>query len=43
MTHYQFCHFVDIDRDYNEIMDDVIVEWKRIDTVYDIPYFPIYL
>lgn len=40
MTHYQFCHFVDIDRDYNEIMDDVIVEWKRIDTVYDIPYFP---
>lgn len=40
MTHYQFCHFVDIDRDYNEIMEDVVKEWQRIDKVYDIPYFP---
>lgn len=40
MTHYQFCHFVDIDRDYNEIMADVVEEWKRIDKTYDIPYFP---
>ena len=40
MTHYQFCHFVDIDRHYNEIIADVIEEWKRIDKNYDIPYFP---
>ncbi|HCS75037.1 MAG TPA: hypothetical protein DIW17_14325 [Clostridiales bacterium] len=40
MTHYQFCHFVNIDRDYNEIMDDVYKEWERIERTYKIPYFP---
>lgn len=40
MTHYQFVHFTDIDRDYNDIMGDVIDEWKRIDGSYKIPYFP---
>ncbi|NLB42351.1 MAG: hypothetical protein GX815_08835 [Clostridiales bacterium] len=40
MTNYQFCHFVDIDRDYNEIMNDVVNEWERIDKTYKIPYFP---
>lgn len=40
MTHYQFCHFVDINRDYLQIMDDVIQEWARIDKGYKIPYFP---
>ncbi|TVY03030.1 glycosyltransferase WbsX family protein [Cohnella terricola] len=40
MTHYQFVHFVDVDRDYNEIMIDVTKEWERISKAYDIPYFP---
>jgi len=40
MTHYQYCHFVDIDRDYTEIMKDVLKEWERIDKSYSIPYFP---
>ncbi len=40
ISHYQFCHFVDIDRDYNEIMTDVVAEWSRIETNFDIPYFP---
>jgi hypothetical protein len=40
MTHYQFVHFIDIDRDYNEIIGDVIREWTRIEKTYDIPYFP---
>jgi hypothetical protein len=40
MTHYQFVHFTDIDRDYNEIMSDVIKEWACIEKTYDIPYFP---
>lgn len=40
MTHYQFVHFVNIDRDYNEIMTDVVKEWARIENAYDIPYFP---
>lgn len=39
MTHYQFIHFADIDRDYNEIMDDVIKEWDRIDENFHIPYY----
>lgn len=40
MSHYQFVHFTDIDRDYNEIMVDVLKEWKKIDAEYTIPYFP---
>ncbi|UVI29752.1 glycosyltransferase WbsX family protein [Paenibacillus spongiae] len=40
MSHYQFVHFVNIDRDYNEIMEDVVKEWERIDQAYDIPYYP---
>jgi hypothetical protein len=39
MTHYQFCHFADIDRDYNDIMEDVVKEWDRIERSYSIPYF----
>lgn len=39
-THYQFCHFTDIDRDYGAIMRDVRAEWARIDTAYETPYFP---
>lgn len=40
MTHYQFIHFVDINRDYNEIMVDVLKEWNRIEKTYNIPFFP---
>ncbi|QHT64046.1 hypothetical protein GXP70_21215 [Paenibacillus lycopersici] len=40
MSHYQYVHFADIDRDYGDIMEDVIREWERIDRTYDIPYFP---
>ena len=40
MSHYQFCHFVDIDRDYNDIMMDVKKEWEIIEKEYSIPYFP---
>ena len=40
MSHYQFCHFVDIDRDYAEVMVDVAKEWERIAASYRIPYFP---
>jgi len=39
VTHYNF-NFTNIDRDYNEIMDDVEKEWHRVDKAYDIPYFP---
>jgi hypothetical protein len=41
MSNYQFAHFVDIDRDYAEIMKDVEAEWKRIDREFGfLPYFP---
>jgi hypothetical protein len=40
LTHYQFCHFADIDRDYNDIMADVVKEWARLDRDFDQPYFP---
>lgn len=40
LTNYQFCHFLNIDRDYNEIVSDALVQWKRFDELYDVPYFP---
>ena len=39
-THYQFCHFTDMNRDYLDILKDVKKEWSRIDSVFDIPYYP---
>ena len=41
ISHYQFVHFVNIDRDYREILADVKREWERIDRDYEgTPYFP---
>ncbi len=40
MSHYQFVHFTDINRDYTEIIPDVLKEWDRIEKNSDIPYFP---
>ena len=40
ITNYQFAHFVDVDRDYGEILPDVKEEWERIDREYAMPYFP---
>jgi len=40
MTNYQFIHFTNTDRDYNEIMEDVVKEWIKFDNDYNIPYYP---
>lgn len=40
VSHYQFVHFVDIDRDYNEIIKDVEKEWESLDGTFDVPYYP---
>jgi len=40
LTHYQFAHFANIDRDYSLILEDVAQEWDRIDSSFDIPYYP---
>ena len=40
VSHYQFVHFTDVDRDYLEILADVQREWDRIDREYEVPYVP---
>lgn len=40
VTHYQFVHFTNCNRDYNEILKDVVKEWDRIRAQYSVPYFP---
>ncbi len=40
LTNYQFVHLTNIDRDYNEVMEDIEKEWLRIDNDYTIPYYP---
>lgn len=39
-THYQFCHFTDIDDEYPAILNRVVEEWNQIDRDYAIPYYP---
>ena len=40
ITHYQFVHFTDIDRDYVFILEDVKSEWLKVEKQFSIPYFP---
>ncbi len=40
MTHYQFVHFTNISRSYLDILEDVKKEWKDIESLYNVPYFP---
>jgi len=39
-THYQYAHFLNIDRDYEAINTDAYKEWDRLDHEYNIPYDP---
>ena len=40
VTHYQFCHFANIDRSYPEVAQDAYAEWDRLDREMGIPYYP---
>ncbi len=40
LTHYQFVHYLHIDRDYMEIMEDVKKEWKILEDEFQVPYYP---
>lgn len=40
ISHYQFVHFVDIDREYGEILKDVQKEWENLEEKWELPYFP---
>jgi len=39
-THYQMCHFTNIDRSYADILPDYLKEYERVSTEFDVPYFP---
>ncbi len=39
-THYQFCHFADINKDYLDIMKDVATEWSALEKENSAPYYP---
>lgn len=38
-TNYQYCHFVNIDRDYNEVQADVLGFWEQFASL-GVKYFP---
>lgn len=40
VTHYQYVHFTNIDREYPMIMEDVKKDWEQIGNDYTIPYYP---
>ena len=40
ITHYQFVHFTNIDRDYLDIIEDVEKEWRILEQDFKIPYYP---
>ena len=39
-SHYQYVHFTNIDRNYEDVLPDVAEEWKRLERNFDFPYFP---
>lgn len=39
-THYQFVHFQDMNRDYREIVADVVKDWDAYKNESTLPYFP---
>lgn len=39
-SHYQYCHFTNIDRDYADVLPDVQSEWAHLDQTLPFPYFP---
>lgn len=40
LTHYQFCHFTDVNRDYLEILPDVVRDWNTISRNHSAKYYP---
>jgi len=39
-THYQFAHFVNVNDDYMNIAEKAKKEWARIDTAFELTYYP---
>ena len=40
MSHYQFCHFINVNDDYQVILDKAYEEWDKLDEEFTIPYYP---
>ena len=40
MSHYQFCHYIWMDDDYQNILDRAYEEWDKLDAEFTIPYYP---
>lgn len=40
MSHYQFCHFANVDQDYEKVLEEVYPEWDRLEKEFTIPYYP---
>ena len=39
-SHYQFCHFLNVNDDYASLVRQAAEEWEKIDTRFSIPYYP---
>ena len=39
-SHYQYVHYTDIDRNYEDVLPDVEREWARLEREFPFPYFP---
>lgn len=39
-SHYQFCHFLNVNDDYPRIVQQAAEEWKRLERDFSIPYYP---
>ena len=39
-SHYQFCHFLNVNDDYPRIVQEAAEEWKRLERDFSIPYYP---
>ena len=39
-SHYQFCHYMNMNEDYLVLMEQARKEWEHIDETFTIPYYP---
>lgn len=39
-THYQFFHFLDMDRNYEDVVKDAAAAWEKLDAKYAVKYYP---
>ena len=40
LTHYQFAHFANINRDYMDVLSDAVFKWNKASSDKDTPYYP---